>query len=160
MKGLEFRSSLYPECLITLDHSTVLRFLAHSRCSNNLTTLTSSTSSSPSHPWWGADHVLITTEFFRRLTWVPDASCLVPRLSRFGCLSRLCFDETVYLEFVRSRVSAVARNDRFESYVRWHAGCVHEWAEEAAAKTEHCTERTRLWSSIQAATKAELQAFF
>ncbi|KAJ7263111.1 hypothetical protein C8J57DRAFT_1631187 [Mycena rebaudengoi] len=53
----------------------------------------------------GADILLITDTFLRRLTWVSDPSCVVPRLSAFTCGTRLEFNENVLLEFILSRLA-------------------------------------------------------
>ncbi|KAJ7242935.1 hypothetical protein C8J57DRAFT_1557105 [Mycena rebaudengoi] len=53
----------------------------------------------------GADILLITDTFLRRLTWVSDPSCVVPRLSAFTCGTRLEFNENILLEFILSRLA-------------------------------------------------------
>jgi hypothetical protein len=49
-------------------------------------------------------HHLITNSLLRRLNWTADATCLVPRLHSLTCLTFLDFDESVFLDFVRSRL--------------------------------------------------------
>jgi hypothetical protein len=53
---------------------------------------------------WGVDNHLITDSLFQRLTWTSDPSCLVPRLNFLSCQTRLIFHDTVFLQFVLSRV--------------------------------------------------------
>ncbi|KAJ7737769.1 hypothetical protein DFH07DRAFT_1064682 [Mycena maculata] len=51
------------------------------------------------------NHILLTDDVFRRLTWTADApTCLVPKLALFRCTTRLRFSSDVFVDFVRSRV--------------------------------------------------------
>ncbi|KAJ7111413.1 hypothetical protein C8R44DRAFT_742527 [Mycena epipterygia] len=53
----------------------------------------------------GADQLLITDSLLARLTWPPHSPPpLVPRLGSFHCRSRLQFTDTVFLEFIDSRL--------------------------------------------------------
>ncbi|KAJ7274936.1 hypothetical protein C8J57DRAFT_1592423 [Mycena rebaudengoi] len=52
----------------------------------------------------GGRHHLITNSLLRRLTWTADATCLVPRLHSLTCLTFLDFNDSVFLDFVRSRL--------------------------------------------------------
>ncbi|KAJ7501001.1 hypothetical protein B0H11DRAFT_2224846 [Mycena galericulata] len=68
-------------------------------------------------PSWvadGADHILLTSGLFQRLTWTSDPTCLVPRLVIFDFSSFFTFDEGVWLDFVESRV--VPGRDEFGSF--------------------------------------------
>ncbi|KAJ7274934.1 hypothetical protein C8J57DRAFT_1505671 [Mycena rebaudengoi] len=56
-----------------------------------------------------SDHVrrpdhLITNSLLRRLAWTADTTCLVPRLHSLQCFMFLDFDDSVLLDFVRSRL--------------------------------------------------------
>ncbi|KAJ7263115.1 hypothetical protein C8J57DRAFT_1334745 [Mycena rebaudengoi] len=53
----------------------------------------------------GADLVLITDTLLRRLAWVSDPSCLVPKLHHLRFPTRLEFDENVLLELILSRLT-------------------------------------------------------
>ncbi|KAJ6492614.1 hypothetical protein DFH09DRAFT_1452512 [Mycena vulgaris] len=71
----------------------------------------------------GADHVLLTDSLLHRLNWSSDPTCLVPGLSYFGCHTLLQFDDTIYRDFVLSRLKP-GRNERgpFEVEMEWYPG--------------------------------------
>ncbi|KAJ7491736.1 hypothetical protein B0H11DRAFT_990118 [Mycena galericulata] len=60
-------------------------------------------------------HQLITDTLFSSLTRTADSPCLVPRLRSLTCTSLLRFDDTVYLNFLLSRIPEYGA---FESKMR------------------------------------------
>ncbi|KAJ6537867.1 hypothetical protein B0H19DRAFT_374793 [Mycena capillaripes] len=56
-------------------------------------------------PWAGdAEHVLITDDLFRQLTWTSDPACLTPHLSSLRVASFFTFNNHVLLNFLNSRI--------------------------------------------------------
>ncbi|KAJ7434827.1 hypothetical protein B0H11DRAFT_2116223, partial [Mycena galericulata] len=77
----------------------------------------------------GADQLLIIDTLLGELTWTSNSErCLVPRLKSFNCQSLLQFDDTVYLNFVLSRLPTAradeknGEKDPFEIGIWWLPG--------------------------------------
>ncbi|KAJ6593215.1 hypothetical protein B0H19DRAFT_1365347 [Mycena capillaripes] len=67
--------------------------------------------------------LLVSNSLLQRLIWTPDAACLVPALSILETHTLLQFDDTVYRDFVLSRLKP-GRNTEgpFEVDLRWYPG--------------------------------------
>ncbi|KAF7362453.1 F-box domain-containing protein [Mycena venus] len=69
----------------------------------------------------GDEKELVTSSLLQRLTWTPDSTCLVPELSFLECHTVLRFDDTVFRDFVLSRLKP-GRNAAgpFEVDLQWY----------------------------------------
>jgi hypothetical protein len=82
-----------------------------------------------------AERVLITSSLLERLTWTPDLTCLVPGLSFLELHTMHQFDDTVFRDFVLSRVTP-GRNEAgpFELEFKWYSS--HHRDLEPAVRTQ------------------------
>jgi hypothetical protein len=84
---------------------------------------------------------------------------VIPELAVFGCLSLLRFDETVYLDFVRSRVDH-RKGSEFESHIRWHPSSARELNPAVFEELQQLSKEQGFVGSIDTANKQEMQTFF
>ncbi|KAJ7145730.1 hypothetical protein C8R44DRAFT_863592 [Mycena epipterygia] len=67
------------------------------------------------------DKVLITDSLLHQLTWSPDPTCLVPALRYLHCHTLLQFDDTLWRDFVLSRLdSGRSAEGPFEVRLEWY----------------------------------------
>ncbi|KAJ7439814.1 hypothetical protein B0H11DRAFT_555597 [Mycena galericulata] len=87
------------------------------------------------------DHHLITDNLLSRLTRSAGSSCLVPHLRFLACTSLLRFDDTVFLNFLLSRIPG---DGTFENEMRVIRDHRREFEESAAARIRELCIQKRL----------------
>ncbi|KAJ6580811.1 hypothetical protein B0H19DRAFT_1112475 [Mycena capillaripes] len=183
--SVDYKDSHHP---ITWDHPAFQAFCLRSGCHKTLTTLyLLHVALSPAelldclagltvlealvvadHPAVAdkPEHVLLTDDVLRRLAVLEAEDSrqmhtprLLPKLGVFGCLALLRFDETVYLDFVRSRL-VVDGVKKFESHVRWHPGSERDLDPAVLSALRWFSEEKKFEGSIEEANEVEMQIFF
>ncbi|KAF7325311.1 hypothetical protein MVEN_02638600 [Mycena venus] len=88
---------------------------------------------------------LVTSSLLQRLTWTPDSTCLVPELSFLECHTVLRFDDTVFRDFVLSRLKP-GRNAAgpFEVDLQWYLEYHRELDPEVVAQFAELQSQGRI----------------
>ncbi|KAJ6476709.1 hypothetical protein C8R47DRAFT_657556 [Mycena vitilis] len=135
---------------ITIPESDLLECLVHLPRLESLfvTDAASVLSVNPPSP----DHIVVTDTLLRALLWTPwSATCLLPNLQLFRCVSLFRFTPGVFLDFVRSREKArTAPLRRFE--LRIYATVPPPVPEdEFVAELRSMQRRGEIWFSLETA---------
>ncbi|KAJ6597562.1 hypothetical protein DFH09DRAFT_1132159 [Mycena vulgaris] len=134
--GLAARSSFHVH-LLSLDlHHSVITEAELLECLDALPSLEDLTIADHT------DHHLITDSLFAALTRSPSA-CLTPHLRSLSCLSTLRFDDSVWLQFVLSRLTDDER-DPFACGLWWLHGHYRRLDRRVDARIEELEETSQL----------------
>ncbi|KAJ7647831.1 hypothetical protein FB45DRAFT_894573, partial [Roridomyces roridus] len=96
------------------------------------------------------EFVLLSDSLLRHLTWTSGPACLVPTLSYLGCHTLLRFDDSVYRDFVLSRILP-GRNERgpFEVELFWDSDNHRDLDSGVLAQFKELESCDELWFSLQ-----------
>ncbi|KAK7053927.1 F-box domain-containing protein [Favolaschia claudopus] len=73
-----------------------------------------------------SDQIAVTDNLLTALTYNEKSPYLVPKLNAFECESMLRFDDSVYLDFMLSRMENLDESDTFECRLWWKPGYYRE----------------------------------
>ncbi|KAJ7026858.1 hypothetical protein C8F04DRAFT_1123940 [Mycena alexandri] len=93
-------------------------------------------------------HILITDNLLRHLTWKPDSNCLIPHLHIVFFTSLFHFADDVFWDFLASRLvpgrKLAQRSEAFQVTVWWLAGRVREFSSDVLTRITGFMERGEL----------------